>query len=347
LKIDRQHVQDVFGKYTDAYDSKDPKIALKIEHTYHVAEVADQVAHSLGLSQEDCDLAWILGMLHDVGRFEQVRRYGTFVDSQSIAHALMSCQVLFPEDYGVEESVFRAMPNGHFGSLSDYLMAGDGTGDDETEVGMEGCADDNKVDTALDEKLDGKHKAESDEKLDGKHKAESDEKSDGKQKVESDEKLNGKRKAESDEWRHIIKLAISVHSALRIPDDISEREAMFCNILRDADKVDIFRVNVETPLTDIINTTEEEIRTSCVTADVMPAILEHHVVPRDRKFTAADHIVSHCCLAFELVYKKSREIAVEQGYLKTLTEYVSENPETNQVMDKLREQLSLVLEAEF
>lgn len=311
MKIDRQHVQDVFGKYTDAYDSKDPKIALKIEHTYHVAEVADQVAHSLGLSQEDCDLAWILGMLHDVGRFEQVRRYGTFVDSQSIAHALMSCQVLFPEDYGVEESVFRAMPNGHFGSLSDYLIAGDGTGDDETEGGMEGCADDNKVDTELDEKLDGKHKVE------------------------------------SDEWRHIIKLAISVHSALRIPDDISEREAMFCNILRDADKVDIFRVNVETPLTDIINTTEEEIRTSCVTADVMPAILEHHVVPRDRKFTAADHIVSHCCLAFELVYKKSREIAVEQGYLKTLTEYVSENPETNQVMDKLREQLSLVLEAEF
>ena len=311
MKIDRQHVQDVFGKYTDAYDSKDPKIALKIEHTYHVAEVADQVAHSLGLSQEDCDLAWILGMLHDVGRFEQVRRYGTFVDSQSIAHALMSCQVLFPEDYGVEESVFRAMPNGHFGSLSDYLIAGDGTGDDETEVGMEGCADDNKVDAALDEKSDGKHIVE------------------------------------SDEWRHIIKLAISVHSALRIPDDISEREAMFCNILRDADKVDIFRVNVETPLTDIINTTEEEIRTSCVTADVMPAILEHHVVPRDRKFTAADHIVSHCCLAFELVYKKSREIAVEQGYLKTLTEYVSENPETNQVMDKLREQLSLVLEAEF
>ena len=311
MKIDRQHVQDVFGKYTDAYDSKDPKIALKIEHTYHVAEVADQVAHSLGLSQEDCDLAWILGMLHDVGRFEQVRRYGTFVDSQSIAHALMSCQVLFPEDYGVEESVFRAMPNGHFGSLSDYLIAGDGTNDDETEVGMEGCADDNKVDAALDEKLDGKGKVE------------------------------------SDEWRHIIKLAISVHSALRIPDDISEREAMFCNILRDADKVDIFRVNVETPLTDIINTTEEEIRTSCVTADVMPAILEHHVVPRDRKFTAADHIVSHCCLAFELVYKKSREIAVEQGYLKTLTEYVSENPETNQVMDKLREQLSLVLEAEF
>ena len=311
MKIDRQHVQDVFGKYTDAYDSKDPKIALKIEHTYHVAEVADQVAHSLGLSQEDCDLAWILGMLHDVGRFEQVRRYGTFVDSQSIAHALMSCQVLFPEDYGVEESVFRAMPNGHFGSLSDYLIAGDGTGDDETEGGMEGCADDNKVDTALDEKSDGKHIVE------------------------------------SDEWRHIIKLAISVHSALRIPDDISEREAMFCNILRDADKVDIFRVNVETPLTDIINTTEEEIRTSCVTADVMPAILEHHVVPRDRKFTAADHIVSHCCLAFELVYKKSREIAVEQGYLKTLTEYVSENPETNQVMDKLREQLSLVLEAEF
>ena len=46
-RLDRDHVKEVFKTYTDAYDSSDPKIALKIEHTYHVAEVADQIAMSL------------------------------------------------------------------------------------------------------------------------------------------------------------------------------------------------------------------------------------------------------------------------------------------------------------
>ena len=44
----------------------------------------------------DVDLAWLLGMLHDVGRFEQLRRYGTFIDADSTDHAQLrrtSCLV--------------------------------------------------------------------------------------------------------------------------------------------------------------------------------------------------------------------------------------------------------------
>ena len=35
--------------------------------------------------------------LHDVGRFEQLRRYNTFIDAQSVSHAALSVAVLFDE----------------------------------------------------------------------------------------------------------------------------------------------------------------------------------------------------------------------------------------------------------
>lgn len=42
--IDRDRARAAFKSYTDAYDATNPRIALKIEHTYHVAEACDAVA---------------------------------------------------------------------------------------------------------------------------------------------------------------------------------------------------------------------------------------------------------------------------------------------------------------
>lgn len=97
MKIDRVHVEKEFAAYTSLYNSSNDKIRLKIEHTYRVAEAADSIAESLGLSKEDTDLAWLLGMLHDIGRFEQVKNYGTFIDSISVDHGALGADILFRE----------------------------------------------------------------------------------------------------------------------------------------------------------------------------------------------------------------------------------------------------------
>ena len=73
--IDRVRAAAAFKTYTDAYDAANPRIALKIEHTYHVAEACDAVARKQGWSPQDIDLAWLCGLLHDMGRFEQLRRW--------------------------------------------------------------------------------------------------------------------------------------------------------------------------------------------------------------------------------------------------------------------------------
>lgn len=53
--IDRGRATAAFKRYTDAYDAANPRIALKIEHTYHVAEACDAVAREQGWSTEDID----------------------------------------------------------------------------------------------------------------------------------------------------------------------------------------------------------------------------------------------------------------------------------------------------
>ena len=96
--IDRQKVKEQFASYTRKYDVTDDKIALKIAHTYRVADNCEQIALSLNMSEEDVDFAWLSGMLHDVGRFEQVRRYNTFSDSRSEDHAELGADLLFGEE---------------------------------------------------------------------------------------------------------------------------------------------------------------------------------------------------------------------------------------------------------
>ena len=71
--LDRESVNKRFADYTDNYNSSDPKIKLKIDHTYRVADLCERIA--MTAPGADKDLAWLSGMLHDIGRFEQVRRY--------------------------------------------------------------------------------------------------------------------------------------------------------------------------------------------------------------------------------------------------------------------------------
>lgn len=97
MKIDRKKVRRVFDNYVSNYNYEDAKIKLKIYHTYRVAEISERIAKSLNFSSEDIDLAWLMGMLHDIARFEQEKQYGTFEDAKSIDHAKFGVKILFDE----------------------------------------------------------------------------------------------------------------------------------------------------------------------------------------------------------------------------------------------------------
>ncbi len=84
-----------FTKYVNEYDLNDFRIKGKYNHSLRVMKYAEEFAKHLGLDEKDVLLAKTIGLLHDYGRFEQLRVYDTFDDLHSIDHADYSVEQLF------------------------------------------------------------------------------------------------------------------------------------------------------------------------------------------------------------------------------------------------------------
>lgn len=87
-----------FNKYVSNYDLNNKDIRLKYNHSFRVMELSEKYANLLGLYEEDVKLAKTIGLLHDIGRFEQLAVYNTYNDSKSIDHADYSVEQLFDKE---------------------------------------------------------------------------------------------------------------------------------------------------------------------------------------------------------------------------------------------------------
>lgn len=83
-----------FIEYASSYISLNDRVRLKINHTFRVVELCEKIAISLNMSEEDIFIAKLCGLLHDIGRFEQWKRFETFKDSESIDHGDLGVEVL-------------------------------------------------------------------------------------------------------------------------------------------------------------------------------------------------------------------------------------------------------------
>lgn len=88
-----------FQKYTSNYNVNDNMIRLKINHTYRVMNNCEEISKSLDLDDEKTNIAKLIGLLHDIGRFEQWKNYHTFSDRESIDHANLGVNILKENNY--------------------------------------------------------------------------------------------------------------------------------------------------------------------------------------------------------------------------------------------------------
>lgn len=251
--MNKSKLRQAFDQYVSAYNADDPKIRLKINHSFRVAGIAERIAGAV--KGADTDFAWAVGLLHDIGRFEQVKRYNTFVDAESVDHAQFGADLLFHD--GLLQNLCPSLP---------------------------------------------------------------------------------------EHQQHLMELAIRYHSAYRIPSGLTPEEKMYCDIIRDADKVDIFRVLTETPFNQIYDVPMEALRTSAVSEEVKDCFRNRTAVLREKRKTPIDKLVGHICLTFELVYPVSREIAREQGYVDRLLAFRSDNPDTDAWFAYMRDNINLAME---
>lgn len=239
-----QKAIDTFLEYTNSYvslsnDSHDVyNITLKIDHTFRVMDLCEEIAKSLNLTKEDITLAKLCGLLHDIGRFEQWSRYKTFADSKSIDHGDFGANLL------KEKKFMRKFNN--------------------------------------DEKIDD-----------------------------------------------LIIKVVKNHNKYKLEEGLTERESLFSNIVRDADKIDILYLYT-------INDISIDVGVDSFSDSVLDCLKNHKLIDRRLKKTKADTLSVSLAFTFDMNYKKTFEILRDRSYLdKEIDIYI--NKTTNQ---KLKEQLN-------
>jgi len=73
------------------------EVDLKIEHTYLVKDRTKEIAQWLKLSERDIEIAAIIGLFHDLGRFRQALQFGTMDDRVTGSHGEMSADIFLQD----------------------------------------------------------------------------------------------------------------------------------------------------------------------------------------------------------------------------------------------------------
>ena len=86
---------EAFEKYISSYSLDQSYMRLKHDHSIRVMELMGKYAKKLGFSEDDIELAKLIGLIHDIGRFEQYKVFGSDVDHKTVDHADYSVVQLF------------------------------------------------------------------------------------------------------------------------------------------------------------------------------------------------------------------------------------------------------------
>lgn len=231
---------------TDTADRRN--ITLKEEHTLRVCDNILKLAQGISLDDSKANIALIIALFHDIGRFLQYRNYKTFKDADSVNHAALGVKVL------AEEKVLDNI---------------------------------------------------------------------------------------DDEDRKVIIQAIGLHNVFRIPEGIDEKTSLYLKLIRDADKLDIWRVFIE------YYTMPEEERASAVSLgfpdspqcsqDVLQSLRRGQMVNLAQLRTLNDFKLLQLSWVYDLNFRTSFRLIAERDYINQIAETLPKNDDITRALNLIRE----------
>lgn len=157
------------------------------------------------------DIATLIGLLHDIARFEQYTKYHTFKDSESVDHGELGVEIL---------------------------------------------------------------------------------------------NRDIRRYIETDQYDEIIKLAVKNHNKYKIQEDLNLKQKLFAQIIRDADKIDIFYESVEM----FWKGRESLVEESTISVEVFKQFLDNTQVKAENRKTPIDDVIAIMAFIFDINFKISFQI---------------------------------------
>ena len=244
--MDFTQAKQIFAGYLKQHYTTNDKIRLKIVHTYGVTDAARLISKGLGLSDEDTDLALHIALLHDIGRFEQLKRYDSFDDS-IVPHAELSLSILF-EDHLIRSFI--------------------------PERGYDS----------------------------------------------------------------IIYTAIKNHGLYQMDDSLTGKERLHSMLIRDADKLDNFRVKEQDSIHAMLDVEAEELGAEAISDHILTSFLNRCPIKNSDRVTHMDMWISYLGYIYDLNFPESRRIVAGRGTIDKLIDRVPySNEATRRKMELIRQ----------
>lgn len=203
MNNDLKYYEDVLLNYAKKYDEYGDCIKLKTTHMLCVTKIMDILSNELHLDNRMSKLSHIVGLFHDVGRYEQIKKYNTFLDVKSEDHADLSEKIIRKENF-----------------------------------------------------------------------------------------LNDLPKKDQE----LVCAAIKNHNKYSIEDSLDEETIFMCKLIRDADKIDVYRVVCEEKLEATYQVSTDMLENSKISDAIYQCVMEHKSCSKKDCNYPIDHII--CCLAF-------------------------------------------------
>lgn len=236
LRIDKNKCLKAYDDYANNFKPFSNGDKLKIKHTKFVAQNCVLLAKKL--CPEFVDLAWLIGLLHDLGRFEQLQKYHSFKDDKTVDHADLCVEILFER-----------------GLINDFAACFTGSAMDIEQA------------------------------------------------------------------KNAIKLSIFNHNKIEIQPGLTGINLTLCKIIRDADKLDIFRVCATDDLSVVYGGTKFEIERSVISKKIYDIAIKQVAVPYVLRESLADDVVSHLNFIYDINYDYSLAVANNQGYFNMMKNF--------------------------
>ena len=133
-----------------------------------------------------------------------------------------------------------------------------------------------------------------------------------------------------EKYHDIIFHAVKSHNKYAIEEDLTEKQLLHSKIIRDADKIDIFRVILNSPIIFTDNVfTENEI----ISDKIFEYIMNSKLIDRRHRKTKIDNQVSYIGFVFDYNFDISLKYIKSKDYVNTLIDgFIYENPDTKRKM---------------
>ena len=197
------------------------------------------------MNEEQQELAKIIALLHDIGRFEQLKQYHSF-DDRNVDHASIAIEYLFKQ-----------------GHIRDYI--------------------------------------------------------------------------EEDQYDTLISFAIKNHSAYEIEATNNKEIKRQAYLIRDADKLDNFRVKNSEKIETLFDISMEQFEQEKLSTLIYDQVLNSQLIKKEDRVTSMDMWVSYLAFIFDLNYQSSFRYLLETNYLEENIDRISyKNKDTYKKMQLIK-----------